>query len=78
MEYAFLGHSYHLMHHLYPRIPFYRYSTAYYALEKEVATVNGKVVDVGLWPTPSGLVDPARIHGHAPAAGTARAHATAH
>ncbi len=55
MEYAFLGHSYHLMHHLYPRIPFYHYSTAYYALEKGVSTVNGKVVDVGLWPTPASL-----------------------
>ncbi|MES2253451.1 MAG: fatty acid desaturase [Pseudomonadota bacterium] len=65
MEYAFLGHSYHLMHHLYPRIPFYLYSKAYYALEDDVAAVGGKVVDVGLWPTPQGLVDPARIHAHA-------------
>jgi beta-carotene hydroxylase len=65
MEYAFLGHSYHLMHHLYPRIPFYLYSKAYYALEDDVAAVNGKVVEVGLWPTPKGLIDPARIHAHA-------------
>ena len=62
MEYAFLGHSYHLMHHLFPRIPFYHYGTAYYALEKELATVNAKVVDVGLWPTPSGLTNPAHVH----------------
>ena len=58
MEYAFLGHSYHLMHHLYPRIPFYHYSKAYYALEKDLATVNAKVVDVGLWPTPKVLAAP--------------------
>ena len=61
MEYAFLGHSYHLMHHLYPRIPFYHYSTAYYALEKELTTVNAKVVDVGLWPTPDVLAAPRPI-----------------
>lgn len=46
MEIAFLGHSYHLMHHLFPRIPFYRYGTAYYALEKELKTVNAKVVNL--------------------------------
>ena len=43
MEIAFLGHSYHLMHHLYPRIPFYHYGTAYFALESELATVEAKV-----------------------------------
>ena len=43
MEIAFLGHSYHLMHHLYPRIPFYHYGTAYFALESELATVDAKV-----------------------------------
>src|SRR6201995_6206556 len=58
MEIAFLGHSYHLMHHLFPRIPFYHYSTAYYALEKELSTVNAKVVEVGLWPTPEVLAAP--------------------
>jgi fatty acid desaturase len=40
---AFLGHSYHLMHHLYPRIPFYHYGTAYHALEPELAAVGAKV-----------------------------------
>jgi fatty acid desaturase len=70
MEIAFLGHSYHLMHHLFPRIPFYHYGKAYFALEKELGTVNAKVVDVGLWPTPGGLTDPARAH-----PGSAHAHA---
>ncbi len=55
MEIAFLGHSYHLMHHLFPRIPFYHYGKAYYALEKELTTVNAKVVDVAIWPTPDSL-----------------------
>ncbi len=43
MDIAFLGHSYHLMHHLYPRIPFYHYGTAYYALAPELAAVGAKV-----------------------------------
>ena len=55
MEIAFLGHSYHLMHHLFPRIPFYHYGKAYFALEKELETVDAKVVDLLLWPTPSTL-----------------------
>lgn len=61
MEIAFLGHSYHLMHHLFPRIPFYHYGKAYYALETELKTVNAKVVDVGLWPTPEVLAAPRPI-----------------
>jgi beta-carotene hydroxylase len=43
MEIAFFGHSYHLMHHLYPRIPFYHYGTAYHALAQELAAVGAKV-----------------------------------
>ena len=39
----FCGHAYHLMHHMYPRIPFYDYKTAYYALEKELVPVCAKV-----------------------------------
>jgi fatty acid desaturase len=39
----FCGHAYHLMHHLYPRIPFYHYGTAYYALEKDLTAMGAKV-----------------------------------
>ena len=39
----FCGHAYHLMHHMYPRIPFYDYKTAYYKLEPELAVVGAKV-----------------------------------
>ena len=46
MEILFLGHSYHLMHHLFPRIPFYHYAKAYYALETELGTVGAKVSDL--------------------------------
>jgi len=46
LEILFLGHSYHLMHHLFPRIPFYHYGKAYYALAPELATVGAKVQDL--------------------------------
>jgi len=39
----FCGHAYHLMHHMYPRIPFYHYGTAYYALEKDLPAMGAKV-----------------------------------
>lgn len=39
----FCGHAYHLMHHLYPRIPFYHYGTAYYALEKDLPPMGATV-----------------------------------
>jgi beta-carotene hydroxylase len=47
MEFFFQGHTYHLMHHMYPRIPFYDYGTAYYALERELSTVGAKVRRIG-------------------------------
>ena len=31
------------MHHMYPRIPFYDYKTAYYALEKDLDGMGAKV-----------------------------------
>lgn len=43
MNLFFQGHSYHLIHHMYPRIPYYHYGTAYYALETELAGVGAKV-----------------------------------
>jgi beta-carotene hydroxylase len=43
VDFAFGGHCYHLMHHLYPRIPFYDYGTAYYALEGGLAKIGAKV-----------------------------------
>ena len=39
----FCGHAYHLMHHMYPRLPFYHYGTAYYALEQDLVAVGAKV-----------------------------------
>jgi beta-carotene hydroxylase len=39
----FEGHAYHLMHHMYPRLPYYHYRTAYYALEHELEGVGVKV-----------------------------------
>ena len=47
MEFYFQGHSYHLMHHMYPRIPYYHYGTAYYALERELAAVGPKIRRIG-------------------------------
>ncbi|MCP5432807.1 MAG: fatty acid desaturase [Alphaproteobacteria bacterium] len=43
VDLAFCGHSYHLMHHLYPRIPFYDYGTAYYAMEGDLPGVSAKI-----------------------------------
>lgn len=40
---AFLGHTYHLIHHLYPRIPFYDYGTAYYRLAPAIAQTEAKI-----------------------------------
>jgi beta-carotene hydroxylase len=45
MDVLFCGHAYHLMHHLYPRIPFYDYGTAYYALERELKAVGAPIRD---------------------------------
>jgi fatty acid desaturase len=45
MDVAFCGHTYHLIHHMYPRVPFYHYGTAFYALEPELATLGPKVRD---------------------------------
>jgi beta-carotene hydroxylase len=45
MDFIFCGHAYHLMHHMYPRIPFYDYGTAYYALQHELASVGATVRD---------------------------------
>ena len=43
MDPFFAGHAYHLIHHMYPRIPFYDYKTAYYALEPELSGMGAKV-----------------------------------
>lgn len=39
------GHAYHLIHHLYPRLPFYRYGTAWRALKDELMLLNPLVRD---------------------------------
>lgn len=43
MDFVFCGHSYHLIHHLYPRVPFYRYRTAWHALKDELLPLGPKV-----------------------------------
>lgn len=43
MDFVFCGHTYHLMHHLYPRVPFYRYASAWHALKDELLPLGPKV-----------------------------------
>ena len=43
MDFIFCGHTYHLVHHLYPRVPFFRYRAAWDALKDELLTLNPKV-----------------------------------
>lgn len=43
-----LWQNYHLMHHLYPRLPFYRYGRALKALEPELIAKNAHIIK-GLW-----------------------------
>ncbi len=45
MDVLFAGHSYHLVHHLYPRLPFYRYGTAWKALKDDLAGFKPLVRD---------------------------------
>ncbi|MGH6876644.1 MAG: fatty acid desaturase [Rhizomicrobium sp.] len=40
MDVVFCGHTYHLMHHLYPRLPFYRYGKAWNALKHELLALD--------------------------------------
>lgn len=39
------GHAYHLMHHLYPRMPFYRYRKAWEALKDDLLVLHPMVRD---------------------------------
>jgi beta-carotene hydroxylase len=43
MDFVFCGHTYHLIHHLYPRLPFYRYGAAWRALKDELLTLDPKI-----------------------------------
>jgi beta-carotene hydroxylase len=45
MDVFFCGHTYHLIHHMYPRVPFYHYGAAYYALEPELLKLGPKIRD---------------------------------
>lgn len=48
MDVIFCGHTYHLIHHLYPRLPFYRYRRAWNALKDEIMTLGPKVREFSL------------------------------
>jgi beta-carotene hydroxylase len=43
MDVIFCGHTYHLVHHLYPRVPFFRYRAAWHALKGELLPLEPKV-----------------------------------
>lgn len=43
MDFIFCGHTYHLIHHLYPRVPFFRYRAAWDALKQDLRALNPKV-----------------------------------
>lgn len=43
MDFIFCGHTYHLVHHLYPRVPFFRYRVAWESLKDELLTLDPKV-----------------------------------
>jgi len=48
MDVLFCGHTYHLVHHLYPRLPFYRYGKAWNVLKDELLTLDPKVREFSL------------------------------
>ena len=48
MDFIFCGHTYHLIHHLYPRVPFYRYRAAWEALKDELRLLNPKIREFSL------------------------------
>ena len=48
MDVIFCGHTYHLVHHLYPRVPFFRYRAAWDMLKDELLTLNPKVREFSL------------------------------
>ncbi|MEQ9504477.1 MAG: fatty acid desaturase [Deltaproteobacteria bacterium] len=41
-----LGQSYHTVHHLYPRVPFYRYAEAFFSLRDELEANGTPIVDL--------------------------------
>ena len=43
MDTLLQGHAYHLIHHMYPRLPYNHYRTAYFALESELMGFGVKV-----------------------------------
>jgi fatty acid desaturase len=47
LSFFLLGQNYHLIHHLYPRIPFYDYPKVYVELEEEILGEGAKVVKLG-------------------------------
>ena len=48
MDFIFCGHTYHLVHHLYPRVPFFHYRAAWEVLKDELLTLNPKVREFSL------------------------------
>ncbi len=39
--------GYHLVHHLFPRVPFYRYGTCFHALRPDLEARGADIVDLG-------------------------------
>ena len=45
-----LGQNFHNIHHLYPKVPFYRYATLFRELEPELEAKGTPIVRWGRWP----------------------------
>ena len=41
-----LGQNYHLVHHLWPRVPFYRYGRVFYESREELESHGAEIVEL--------------------------------